>query len=267
MKLFSRFLRRRVSIAVILVLLFYSLSSAMISYAERFDDPSVDQYKIEIPEGNTDYVIMSSRDIKNGEAVVEGDDKSIYVSKKAKITSTKDTIVEKNITFTADTVDPDKEWVTQEAADLIRENYDADWNYDMINVKRADVSELDDVEDGLVSENAIKVAVLDSGVDYVATDAKVVECVNLIEDDQDVEDMLSDTTGHGSAVAGIINNIDPDAAIYSVRVLDENNTTTLSRVVEGIYWCIENDVDIINMSFGTEINSEILHQAIQDANE
>ena len=267
MKLFSICLRQRISIVVILFLLFYSLSSAMMSFAEQSEYPDKGQYNIELPEGRTDYVIMSSNNVKNGEVIVEGDDRYVYVSQKANSALSYDTIVEKNITFTADTVDPDKEWVTQEAADLIRENYDADWNYDMINVKRADISELEDVDEGLVSEDAIKVAILDSGVDYVATDAKVVKCVNLIEHDQEVEDMLSDTTGHGSAVAGIINNIDPDAAIYSVRVLDENNTTTLSRVVEGIYWCIENEVDIINMSFGTEINSEILHQAILDAKE
>ena len=41
--------------------------------------------------------------------------------------------------------------------------------------------------------------------------------------------------------------------------------TPLSRVIEGIYWGIENDVDIINMSFGTPVESEILRKAVQDA--
>lgn len=35
--------------------------------------------------------------------------------------------------------------------------------------------------------------------------------------------------------------------------------------MQGIYWAIENDVDIINMSFGTDMDSEILHSAIRDA--
>lgn len=36
-------------------------------------------------------------------------------------------------------------------------------------------------------------------------------------------------------------------------------------MIEGIYWAIENKVNIINMSFGMEQNSEALHKAIRDA--
>ena len=74
-------------------------------------------------------------------------------------------------------------------------------------------------------------------------------------------------TGHGTAIAGIINDIAPNAEIYSVRIMDAENKATLSRVVEGIYWCIENDIDIINMSFGTTVKSAVLEKAIQDAND
>ena len=34
-----------------------------------------------------------------------------------------------------------------------------------------------------------------------------------------------------------------------------------------IYWCIENDIDIINMSFGTAVKSAVLEKAIKDAND
>ena len=74
-------------------------------------------------------------------------------------------------------------------------------------------------------------------------------------------------TGHGTAIAGIINDIAPNAEIYSVRIMDAENKATLSRVVEGIYWCIENDIDIINMSFGTAVKSAVLEKAIKDAND
>lgn len=39
----------------------------------------------------------------------------------------------------------------------------------------------------------------------------------------------------------------------------------MSRVVEGIYWCISNGIDVINMSFGTTEYSTALEKAICDA--
>ena len=47
--------------------------------------------------------------------------------------------------------------------------------------------------------------------------------------------------------------------------MDGDNTAPLSRIVEGIYKALEYNVDIINMSFGTAVNSSILYQAIKEA--
>lgn len=79
--------------------------------------------------------------------------------------------------------------------------------------------------------------------------------------------MLICQSRHGTAVADIINTIAPQAQICSVRIMDSNNRGRLSDVVAGIYWCMEHDIDVINMSFGTNVESEILHKAIQDATE
>ena len=62
-----------------------------------------------------------------------------------------------------------------------------------------------------------------------------------------------------------MDGIAPGAEIYDVRVLDGSNSAPLSKIIEGIYWCIENDMDIINMSFGTTAYSPSLAQAISDA--
>lgn len=85
--------------------------------------------------------------------------------------------------------------------------------------------------------------------------------------------MFEDMTGHGTAIASIIagdgedgiRGINPNAEIYSVKVLDKNNTAPVSRIIEGIYWCIDNDIDIINMSFGTNRYSPALEQAVKAA--
>lgn len=59
--------------------------------------------------------------------------------------------------------------------------------------------------------------------------------------------------------------VNPDIELYSGKVLDQKNETTVDRVVEGIEWAIENETDILSLSLGMEKDSEKLHKAIQKA--
>lgn len=59
--------------------------------------------------------------------------------------------------------------------------------------------------------------------------------------------------------------VNPNIELYSGKVLDEDNETTVNRVVEGIEWAIENETDILSLSLGMEKDSEKLHKAIQKA--
>lgn len=125
----------------------------------------------------------------------------------------------------------------------------------------------------LSGDGQVKVAVLDSGVSF-DLDIDVMEHIT-INEEQKVDNVLfDDATGHGTALAGIIaakndkdrvRGINPNAQIYSIQVLDDNNQTTLSQVVAGIYLAIDAGCDIINMSFGTTVDSEILHGAVRKA--
>lgn len=144
-------------------------------------------------------------------------------------------------------------------------NSDAEWNIQMV---RAD--------EGTKKENGdkkIKVAVLDSGVDDF-NDLQLAGSIDLIPGEEEVLPLFWDVTGHGSSVAGIIaaekndvgiTGIAPETEIYAAKVLDDKNQAPVSRVIDGIYWAIENKVDIINMSFGLKNNSLALHKAIRDA--
>lgn len=129
---------------------------------------------------------------------------------------------------------------------------------------------------GNVKENqyqgeGVKVAVIDSGIDThyeLAT-----------KDWMDFSDKTegykpTDNTGHGTEVAGVIGaringtgmvGIASKAQLYSVKVLDKENQTTISTVIKAIEWCIENDMDIINMSFGTDHYSKVLEEEIEKA--
>lgn len=125
-------------------------------------------------------------------------------------------------------------------------------------------------------DKKIKVAVLDSGLDKFAK-LSVDGCVNFVN--PEMEDIGVDTTGHGTAVQNIIMSGDGSVAtesvsaensgisMYSVKVLDEKNQAPVSRIASAIQWCIENEMDIINMSFGTLVQSEVLGQVVRDASD
>lgn len=139
-----------------------------------------------------------------------------------------------------------------------------EWNLQAISAENLDVSK--------DANGKIKVAVLDSGIDYV-TGIDIAGSVNLVEEDEDILPIFQDMTGHGTGIASIIaangendiKGINPDVELYSVKILDKENSATLSRVIRGIYWCIENNINIINMSFGTNVYSAALEQAVKDA--
>lgn len=139
-----------------------------------------------------------------------------------------------------------------------------EWNMTMVKAPSGDVADAD---------RKVKVAVIDSGVDF-GNDVELQNYIDLVPGYEDCVPYYTDITGHGSSVAGIIaaednevgiTGINPNVQLYSARVLDENNVAPTSRVIEAIYWAIEQDVNIINMSFGMKEDSEALHNAIKDA--
>lgn len=123
------------------------------------------------------------------------------------------------------------------------------------------------------SGEKVKVELLDSGVSC-SDDINVKHRENLIEDDMGINPLYEDYSQHGTGMAGVIcakNNgkgitgVNPNVDLYSVRVLDDDIQAPLSRIIQGIYWGIDNDMDIINMSFGTNTNSSVLRTAIKAA--
>lgn len=61
--------------------------------------------------------------------------------------------------------------------------------------------------------------------------------------------------------------VNPNIELFSGKVLDEENETTVDRVVEGIEWAIENETDILTLSLGMDKDSEKLHRAVKKAAE
>ncbi|NDI37234.1 S8 family serine peptidase [Chengkuizengella sediminis] len=115
----------------------------------------------------------------------------------------------------------------------------------------------------------INIAVLDTGISE-HPDLEIKGGISFVED----TDAYQDDNGHGTHVAGTIaalNNefgvvgIAPASNIYAVKVLDNEGNGSYAQVIEGIQWAMDNKMDIISMSFGGEIYSQALHEAIQEA--
>lgn len=65
------------------------------------------------------------------------------------------------------------------------------------------------------------------------------------------EDFL-DRLGHGTAVAGAICEKAPEAALYAVKIFDQRLSATFAVLLEALDWCVENRMDVINLSVGTK---------------
>ena len=108
----------------------------------------------------------------------------------------------------------------------------------------------------------VRVAVVDSGVehDHPALEDSVRGGV-IIEYDSRAENNFrvkpdpkpTDVSGHGTACAGIIHSIAPEAEIYSVRVLGRNMAGRVIQFAAGLDWTIENNMQVVNLSLSTSL--------------
>jgi subtilisin family serine protease len=112
---------------------------------------------------------------------------------------------------------------------------------------------------GGATGGGIRVAVVDSGIDAqhpdldgcVDVEGGVAVRVNEAGDTVEESGPQSDSFGHGTACAGIIHSIAPEARITSVKVLGANLSGKAAAFLRGLGWAIEQGFDVINLSLGT----------------
>lgn len=101
----------------------------------------------------------------------------------------------------------------------------------------------------------VRVCVLDSGVDGTHPDVVPLARSLVVEaTDEGVavaECEPTDAAGHGTACAGIIRALAPQAELTSVRVLGSGKTGTGDALLEGLRWAVEEGFDVVNMSLST----------------
>ncbi len=134
-----------------------------------------------------------------------------------------------------------------------------DWGVDDVDaeVVWGGVENAVDVVPGNIAGDGVKVAILDTGIDYTHPDLDDVYAggYDYVDDDSDPKD----GHGHGTHCAGIVAAEDngvgvigvaPHASIYAVRVLNNQGSGSTSDIIAGIDWAIDNGIDVISMSLG-----------------
>jgi subtilisin family serine protease len=71
--------------------------------------------------------------------------------------------------------------------------------------------------------------------------------------------------GHGTMVAGVVHLVAPTAKIMPVKVFSGDGFSTISRIVDGIYYAVQHGATVINMSFSSGEPSKELRKAIKYA--
>lgn len=129
--------------------------------------------------------------------------------------------------------------------------------------------------------SGVGVAVLDTGISTTHPDLNVAGGRHFytittgppqsrLRDDGNYED----GHGHGTHVAGTIAALDndigvvgvaPDVVLYAVKVLDDSGSGSISAIVAGIEWAVNNGIPVLNMSLGGSTYSQTLEAACDAA--
>ena len=104
---------------------------------------------------------------------------------------------------------------------------------------------------------------LNAGYDFVDDDAVPQDRrMNL---DADGDGKLDENFGHGAHVAGTVLLSAPDALILPIRVLDSEGQGNIFTLAEAIDYAVRAGAHIINLSLGTRVDSDLLEDAIERA--
>ena len=102
----------------------------------------------------------------------------------------------------------------------------------------------------------VSVAVIDSGIDtaHPEINGRVKASFEARVDNKKVvfdPSEAGDSAGHGTACAGIISRIAPEAELYSIKVLGAGGLGDGHAFLAGLEWAVKNRYRVINLSLGT----------------
>lgn len=115
----------------------------------------------------------------------------------------------------------------------------------------------------------VRLGIIDSGISP-HSDLKIAGGASFI----DYTQSFHDDHGHGTHVAGIaaaLNNnfgvrgVAPDVELYALKAFSNEGKGRVSSLVNALQWAIDHDLDLVNMSLGTQADSNTLKLAIERA--
>lgn len=119
----------------------------------------------------------------------------------------------------------------------------------------------------------IVIAFLDSGMDIRLQEIygdRVIKPYNFVDDNSNVDDVGN----HGTSIICIatcdydltgIYGIAPKAKVMPITVMDEDGLAEGDLVSKGIYYAVDHGANIINLSFGSRIDNDVVNSAIEYA--
>ena len=149
------------------------------------------------------------------------------------------------------------------------------WTEPFQTDRRGDLRRLEQVIGGSAPRDWLEgrgegmtVAIIDSGVDggHPAVGGKLIRSLRVdltleepaVVDDEDARDVV----GHGTACAGIIHGLAPEADLISIRVLNADNKGKGIAFAHALDWVVSNHIQIANMSLSSK--SEALYATFHD---
>ena len=121
----------------------------------------------------------------------------------------------------------------------------------------------------LSTGSGVKVAIIDSGIDGDHLD--LMDNIKGGYNAVNPRKSWNDDNGHGTHVAGIVAALDntigvvgvaPQAHLYAVKVLNRRGIGFASDIIDGLQWCIDHEIQVVNMSIGSSGSSQSYHDAI-----
>lgn len=138
-------------------------------------------------------------------------------------------------------------------------------NADVIEKMDPSKSKPYDLNETSYTGKGVKVGIIDTGIDYNHPDLEKnyqggYDLVDFDDEPMETTPEEGPATSHGTHVAGIIagdgdmKGVAPDAEIYAYRALGPGGTGSTVQVLAAMEKAIEDEVDIINLSLGNDVN-------------
>lgn len=105
----------------------------------------------------------------------------------------------------------------------------------------------------------VKLAIVDTGIDPTHPDfsGRIIARKNFVGGSENDENghgthVASIAAGTGSKSGGKYRGVAPDAELYIAKVLDASGSGSMSGVMSGVEWAVEQGAQVLNLSLGSE---------------